>query len=119
MKTFEEFLTEGFAIKHKKTGEVLSTHDNESDANDEHSGLENKEEYKVVKSSSKPKKFSMKEDTILEKATPLKGSISIKGAKGTYLGVTHVMDYSPGLGGAEWSCHDENGNVLAEGFISK
>lgn len=61
MKTFEEFLEEGFAIKHKSSGQVLSTHDNEADAKDEHSGLDDKEEYKVVKTKTKPKTFGMKE----------------------------------------------------------
>jgi hypothetical protein len=61
MLTFEDFLNEKFAIKHKASGKVLSTHDNEADAKDEHSGLDNKEDYKVVKTSAKPKKFGMKE----------------------------------------------------------
>jgi hypothetical protein len=61
IKSFEEFIGEGFAIKNKKTGEVLSTHDNQDDANDEHSGLSDKGDYKVVKSAAKPKKFGMKE----------------------------------------------------------
>ena len=61
MKTFEEYLTEKFVIKHKKTGEVLSTHDDEASAKDEHSGLSDKTNYKIAKSKSKIKSFSMKE----------------------------------------------------------
>jgi hypothetical protein len=60
MKTFDQFL-EGFAIKHKTTKEILSTHDNKTDADDEHSGLSNSHEYEVVKTSIKPKRFKMKE----------------------------------------------------------
>jgi hypothetical protein len=61
IKSFEEFIEEGFAIKHKKTGAVLSTHDNKEDADDEHSGLSDKGDYKVIKSVTQPKKFGMKE----------------------------------------------------------
>ena len=61
IKSFEEFLSEKFAIKHKETGEVLSTHDDEASAKDEHSGLSDKTNYKVVKSKAGAKKFGMKE----------------------------------------------------------
>ncbi len=61
MLTFDEFLTEKFAIKHKETGKIFSTHDTEADAKDEHAGLDNKAAYKVVKTAAKPKAFSTKE----------------------------------------------------------
>lgn len=57
----KEDLDESFAIVHKKTGRTLSTHDDVASARDEHSGLENKDEYSIKKTKSGKKSFSMKE----------------------------------------------------------
>lgn len=60
MKNFKEYVSESkktyYAIKNIKTKSVLSTHDNENDANDEWEGLgSDKNNYKVVKTTKAPK----------------------------------------------------------------
>jgi hypothetical protein len=65
MKTYKEFsveLNESYAIKHKKSNKVLSTHPNEQEARDAHAGIGDTEsEYKIVKTLRTPKEFSVKE----------------------------------------------------------
>ena len=47
-----------YAIKHKETGKVLSTHDDEQTARDEHRGLgSDKAKYKLVKTTKAPKEI--------------------------------------------------------------
>lgn len=58
----ESEIVETYAIKHKETGFILNRHSDLESAKDEHSGLgKDKDEYKIVKTKSKAKDWSMKE----------------------------------------------------------
>lgn len=66
LKTMKEDseLEEGYALVHKMSKKVLSTHDDEASAKDEHKGLgKDSSQYKVIKTSKKAKDFSMKEES--------------------------------------------------------
>jgi hypothetical protein len=69
LEHINNILKEGrYAIVHTKSRKILSTHNNERDANDEHSGLSNKDEYQVKKTGIKPRDWSVKEDLELDEA---------------------------------------------------
>jgi hypothetical protein len=63
MKEDANEVFESYALVHKAANKVLSTHKDEASAKDEWKGLEKEQRafYKIVKTSQKPKGFSMKE----------------------------------------------------------
>ena len=58
---------EEFVIKHKSSGQILSTHESEDSAKDEHSALSNREEYIVTRSKTPAREFSVKEQRQLHR----------------------------------------------------
>lgn len=74
-----------YAIKHKETGEVLSSHDDEQSARDEHKGLgTDQDQYKLVKTTKTPKTFSLDEDIVMEGLSDI-----VKGVKRSIKGKEH------------------------------
>jgi hypothetical protein len=58
---------EEYVIKHKSSGRVLSTHESEESAKDEHSGLSDRDEYIVAKSNKPARQFSVREQRQLHR----------------------------------------------------